>query len=127
MNVLLDTNALYWWLNEPARLSSTARTAITARSNMVVVSAVVSWELAIKTGLRKMEARNLLEVWKTKLEEEQFSEMPIDSAHAIRAGLLPLHHRDPFDRLLAAQAQMTGWPILSADGIFDMYGVRRIW
>ena len=53
--------------------------------------------------------------------------MPIESAHAIRAGLLPRHHNDPFDRMLAAQAQVTGWPIISADRIFDYYGVRRIW
>ncbi len=51
----------------------------------------------------------------------------LSSAHAIRAGLLPLHHRDPFDRMLAAQAQVTGWPIISADRVFDYYGVRRIW
>lgn len=127
MNVLLDTNALYWWLTEPGRLSNSARTAVTSRSNSVLVSAVVSWELAIKTGLGKIEGRHLLEIWGSKLEEEQFSELPIDSAQMIRAGLLPLHHRDPFDRLLAAQAQATGWPIVSADAIFDVYGVRRIW
>ncbi len=51
----------------------------------------------------------------------------MESAHAIRAGLLPLHHKDPFDRLLVAQAQATGWPIISADPVFDHYGVRRIW
>ena len=127
MNVLLDTNALYSWLTEPGRLSSSARTAVTTRSNSVVVSAVVSWELAIKTGLGKIEARHLLETWVTKLGEERFSELPIESDHTIRAGLLPLHHRDPFDRLLAAQAHATGWPIVSADSIFEKYGVRRIW
>ncbi len=61
------------------------------------------------------------------LEVQGFNELPIDSQHAIRAGLLPLHHKDPFDRMLVAQAQATGWPIISADPVFDHYGVRRIW
>jgi PIN domain nuclease of toxin-antitoxin system len=62
-----------------------------------------------------------------KAGEEGFSELPIDSSHSIRAGLLPRHHKDPFDRLLAAQAQATGWPIISDDPMFEAYGVMRIW
>src|ERR1700761_3424645 len=123
MNLLLDTNALYWWLNEPSRLTFRAEAAITDKSNSVVISAIVSWELAIKTSLGKMQAQRLLELWDDRLEAEQFSELPIDSTNSIRAGLLPLHHRDPFDRMLAAQAQLTGWPIVSADAIFDVYGI----
>jgi PIN domain nuclease of toxin-antitoxin system len=124
---LLDTNALYWWLNDPGKLSTDAEGAMMSRSNTVVVSAVVPRELAIKTNLAKIEGQTLLAIWDAKLAEEGFSELPIDSAHAIRAGLLPRHHNDPFDRMLAAQAQATGWPIISADRIFEMYGVRRIW
>ncbi len=124
---LLDTNALYWWLNDPGKLSADAKGAIASRSNAVVVSAVVPWELAIKTNLAKIEGQTLLAIWDAKLAEEGFSELPIDSGHAIRAGLLPRHHNDPFDRMLAAQAQATGWPIISADPVFEMYGVRRIW
>jgi len=127
MILLLDTNALYWWLNDPGKLSAEAEGAMVSRSNSVVVSAVVPWELAIKTNLAKIEGQTLLRIWDAKLAEEGFSELPIDSAHAIRAGLLPRHHNDPFDRMLAAQAQATGWPIISADRIFEMYGVRRIW
>ena len=127
MILLLDTNALYWWLNDPGKLSADAEAAIVSRSNSVVVSAVVPWELAIKTNLAKIEGHTLLAIWDAKLAEEGFSELPIDSAHAIRAGLLPRHHNDPFDRILAAQAQATGWPIISADRIFEIYGVRRIW
>ena len=92
-----------------------------------MVSAVVPWELAIKTNLGKLKTQNLLASWDDKMSEEGFSELPIDSGHAIRAGLLPLHHKDPFDRMLAAQAQAAGWPIISADRIFDIYGVQRIW
>lgn len=127
MILLLDTNALYWWLNDPGRLSGTAQNAMMGRSNSVVVSAVVPWELAIKTNLGKIKGETLLTIWDAKLTQEGFSELPIESAHAIRAGLLPRHHNDPFDRLLAAQAQVTGWPIISADRVFDYYGVRRIW
>ena len=127
MIFLLDTNALYWWLNDPGKLSADAEGAMVNKSNSVVVSAVVPWELAIKTNLAKIEGQTLLAIWDAKLAEEGFSELPIDSAHAIRAGLLPRHHNDPFDRMLAAQAQATGWPIISADPVFEMYGVRRIW
>jgi len=127
MILLLDTNALYWWLNDPDKLSADAQGAMMSRSNSVVVSAVVPWELAIKTNLAKIEGQTLLAIWDAKLEEEGFSELPIESGQAIRAGLLPRHHNDPFDRMLAAQAQATGWPIISADPVFEMYGVRRIW
>jgi len=127
MNLLLDTNCLYWWLEDPARLSSAAQGSIAASSSAPVVSAVVPWELAIKTALGKIDARPLLDIWDRKMNEEGFSELAIESVHAIRAGLLPLHHRDPFDRMLVAQAHATGWPIVSADAIFERYGVRRIW
>jgi PIN domain nuclease of toxin-antitoxin system len=127
MNLLLDTNALYWWLNAPGRLSEEAEAAISDEANFVMVSAVVPWELAIKTNLRKIEAQRLLEIWEAKLAEERFAELSIQSSHAILAGSLPNHHRDPFDRMLAAQSQATGWPVVSADPIFEKYGVRRIW
>lgn len=94
---------------------------------MIVISPVVPWELAIKTNLGKLNASPFLERWTEMLEVQGFSELPIDSGHSIRAGLLPLHHRDPFDRMLAAQAQATGYPIISADRIFDVYGIHRIW
>ena len=127
MILLLDTNALHLWLDDPDRLSAAAAKAMENRSNSLVVSAVVPWELAIKTNLGKLRGQTLLAVWDAKLAEEGFSELPIDSSHAIRAGLLPRHHNDPFDRVLAAQAQATGWPIISADPVFDHYGIRRIW
>ena len=125
--MLLDTAVFYWWLNDPDRLSPSARDAITSSADPVVVSAIVPWEMAIKTNLGRIDGETVLSIWDEKLAAEGFAELPIESAHAIRAGLLPLHHRDPFDRMLAAQAQMTGWPIVSGDRIFDHYGVRRIW
>jgi PIN domain nuclease of toxin-antitoxin system len=127
MNLLLDTNSLYWWLEDPARLSAAAKRAIGNPSNSVMVSAVVPWELAIKTRLGKINVLALLDIWENKLATEGFGELAIESADAIRAGLLPLHHRDPFDRMLVAQAHTTGYPIVSADRVFEAYGVRRIW
>jgi PIN domain nuclease of toxin-antitoxin system len=127
MIALLDTHTLRWWLDGSIRLSPPARSAIDATANSMVVSAVVPWELAIKTNLGKFDAQVLLSRWDEILDVQGFSELPIDSTHAIRAGLLPRHHNDPFDRMLAAQAQATGWPIISADPVFEMYGVRRIW
>lgn len=127
MILLVDTNTLHFWLDDPHRLSIAATRTIESRSNSIVVSAVVPWELAIKANLGKLGSQNLLANWNAKLADEGFSELPIEASHAIRAGLLPRHHKDPFDRMLIAQAQATGWPIISADPVFDRYGVRRIW
>jgi len=91
------------------------------------ISVVVPWELAMKTRLGQLDASVLLTRWMEIVELQGFSELAVGSDHAIRAGLLPLHHRDPFDRLLVAQAQATGWPIISGDRVFDQYGVRRTW
>lgn len=127
MIFLLDTHTLRWWLDGAIRLSPVARKAMDDDANSMVISAVIPWELAIKSNLRKFDSELLLSRWHQMIEAQGFSELPIDSSHGIRAGLLPLHHRDPFDRMLAAQAQATGWPIISADPVFDVYGVRRIW
>jgi PIN domain nuclease of toxin-antitoxin system len=127
MIALLDTHAIRWWLDGAGRLSSVARETIGSATNSMVISAVVPWELAIKANIGKINSDTLLSRWDEVLAAQGFSELPIDSSHAIRAGLLPQHHRDPFDRVLVAQAQATGWPVISVDRIFDIYGVRRIW
>ena len=92
-----------------------------------MISSVVPWEFAMKVRAGKLDVQPVLDRWAEMLDVQGFSELSIESAHAIRAGLLPLHHGDPFDRMLAAQAQATGWPIISADPVFESYGVRRIW
>ena len=127
MTALLDTHSLKWWLDDPGQLSESAKSAIGNRLNVIVISAVVPWEMAIKTNIGKLRGEGLLANWASKIAAEGFTELPVESSHAIRAGLLPGHHKDPFDRLLIAQAQATGWPIISADPVFDHYGVRRIW
>jgi len=127
MIALLDTHVLRWWLDDPKRVSPPARFAIGNKSNGMMISAAVPWELAIKTNIGKLKAESFLARWSEIMQVQGFGELTINSADAMRAGLLPLHHKDPFDRLLVAQAQATGWPIISADPVFDHYGVRRIW
>jgi len=127
MRILLDTHALIWWLNDPPKLSSMAMSVLRNPANTVFVSAAVAWELAIKANLGKFNVSSLVTELRKHIAEEGFTELPISIGQAVRAGLLPLHHRDPFDRLLAAQAQELNAPILSADKILDRYDIKRLW
>jgi PIN domain nuclease of toxin-antitoxin system len=127
MEVLLDTHAVIWWFEGAAGLSKRASSIIASSDNFILISAAVGWELAIKANLGKFNTPSLVQELHQLVEREGFAELPISLEHAVRAGLLPLHHRDPFDRLLVAQAQALGAPILSADRALDAYDVRRIW
>ena len=127
MKVLLDTHALVWWMEDAVRLSKQAAQTIGNRENDILISAVVGWELAIKVSTGKMKPRSILDGLDRVMEREPFLELPITLDTAVRSGLLPLHHRDPFDRLLVAQAQSLSVPILSADAVFDLYDVKRLW
>jgi PIN domain nuclease of toxin-antitoxin system len=127
MNLLLDTHALLWWLGEPQRVSKAARHALEDRDYRVYVSAVVAWEMAIKVNLGKLDAQEVVGDFRRILYAKGFFRLGISTDHALRAGLLPLHHTDPFDRMLVAQAQALNCPIVSADARLDSYGVRRIW
>jgi PIN domain nuclease of toxin-antitoxin system len=127
VRVLVDTHAVLWWFGDPERLSKRGASIIMNTVNTVLVSAATAWELSIKVNLGKMDAMVLLTDLPHRLEHAGFSELPITVSHAIRAGLLPLHHRDPFDRLLVAQAQDLGVSILSADSSLDAYDIKRLW
>jgi len=127
MEVLLDTHAVIWWFEGAPGLSKRAASTIASKDNLVLISAAVGWELAIKVNLGKFNTPSLVQGLSRFLEREGFLELPISMDQAVRAGLLPLHHRDPFDRLLVAQAQALGVPIISADRALDAYDVRRIW
>src|SRR6266852_220282 len=127
MNILLDTHTLFWWFGEPRKLSKRAVSIIASSQNTVLVSAATAWELAIKVNLGKLRALALVVELGRHTREEGFIELPINLDQATRAGLLPLHHRDPFDRLLVAQAQDLNIPILSADTVLDQYDVKRLW
>ena len=127
MNVLIDSHTLLWWLGATDKLSSEAFGALKRVENRVYVSAAVAWELAIKVNLGKLDARELIFDLPRVLFERGFRRLAISVDHALRAAALPRHHRDPFDRMLIAQSQALGFPIVSADVTFDRYGVERIW
>src|SRR5271165_2435082 len=105
MKVLLDTHVLYWWFVSSEKLPKLAFSLLTEPDNLILVSPAIGWELAIKTNLGKLNALPLVSELHLLTEEEGFQELPVKIEDAVRAGLLPLHHRDPFDRLLVAQAQ----------------------
>jgi PIN domain nuclease of toxin-antitoxin system len=127
VNLLLDTHVVVWWLEDAGRLSRRASTLLANLDNSILISAAVAWELAIKVNLGKFKPPSILDGLDRLMQQEAFSGLPITLEMAVRAGLLPTYHRDPFDRMLVAQAQSLNIPILSADAILDRYHVRRLW
>jgi PIN domain nuclease of toxin-antitoxin system len=127
VKLLLDTQVLFWWYSEPSKVSQHVFSLMEDSENEVLVSAAVAWELAIKSAIGKLDALSLTLDLPRLLAEDGFSELPIRITQATRAGLLPLHHRDPFDRLIVAQAQDLNIPILSSDRLLDLYDVKRLW
>lgn len=121
--VLLDTHAFLWWLADDARLGPKARAVIADPENTVFVSAVSGWEIAIKAALGKLEL-DMPDSLDALVEDEGFVHLPITFFHGEQAGWLPPHHRDPFDRMLVAQAQAEGLRIVSGDPDIRSYGVR---
>jgi PIN domain nuclease of toxin-antitoxin system len=100
MRVLIDTQVLFWWYSELGKLSKRAVSIVTDGSNTVLVSALVAWELAIKSAMGKLDALPLVIDLSRYIAEEGFAELPISIPQATRAGLMLSHHHDPFDRLL---------------------------
>lgn len=126
---LLDTHTLLWALAEPKRLGHRARSVITDVETEIVVSAVSAWEIATKHRLGKLpNASSLIFGYREHLARLRAQELPVTSWHALTAGGLSWGHRDPFDRMLAAQSVLESLPLLSADTEFDdCVGVRRLW
>ena len=128
MRFLLDTHTLLWCFNASPSLSLRARRLIEDGSNEILVSAATAWEIATKVRLGKLPTgEELVADLDRYLSQLGCDSLPITLKHAVRAGGLPGEHRDPFDRMLIAQAQTENLPIISNDGIFDTYHVRRIW
>jgi PIN domain nuclease of toxin-antitoxin system len=127
MRYLFDTHTYFWYRTAPQLLPSSVLDRLTDPAHQVFLSVACPWELAIKTGAGKLDAARLLEDFEHRETAAGFTVLSVTAAQAIRSGLLPFHHRDPFDRLLAAQALDLDIPILSRDPVFDRYGVRRIW
>jgi PIN domain nuclease of toxin-antitoxin system len=128
MRLLLDTHALLWWLVKSPSRPLSAQSLLTNRDHTVLVSAASMWELATKVRLGKLDVEvEVVENFGAYLARERFESVSVTVAHAIRAGLLPGPHKDPFDRMLIAQAQAENIPIVSNDRALDGYGVRRLW
>ena len=128
MRLLLDTHAFLWWLDGSARLPKRARALIADDANVVFVSAASAWEIATKARLGKLPgALDVAAELAGIVTVQAFTPLDITILHAQRAGRLPGEHRDPFDRMLAAQAQIEDLPIVSNDGAFASFGVDRIW
>jgi PIN domain nuclease of toxin-antitoxin system len=105
-----------------------ARETIAETGNTMLVSAASAWEIAIKFRLGKLpSAGDLVSNFSSEVEQEGFELLPISAEHGIRAGMLPGLHKDPFDRMLIAQAQAENVPIVSNETVFEAYGVRRVW
>ncbi len=119
--LLLDTHTLLWWLADTPALGPASRALIAEPGNVIFVSAASIWEIAIKKALGKLSAPEGLDAI---LEEQGFEALPIEVFHAEQAGILPRHHRDPFDRMLIAQAQAEGLALVSADPQMAAYGIR---
>jgi PIN domain nuclease of toxin-antitoxin system len=128
VNLLLDTQALLWFLLDDPRLSDKARESIVAADGLIFVSPASLWEIAIKCSLGKYALPEPFAVfWEEQLPANDFTLLPISVLHTARVVDLPFHHRDPFDRLIIAQSLAEGIPMVSGDVLFDSYGVERIW
>ncbi len=128
MRALLDTHAFLWWIADSARLSGMARDVISDEANDILVSAASAWEIATKFRIGKLPGGEAVALDVAgHIAGQGFEELAIGVTDAERAGRLPGPHRDPFDRMLAAQALLRELPFVSADPVFDRYGVSRLW
>ena len=128
MKVLLDTHTFLWLESEPAQLSSTARQILANAQNVVLLSYVSLWEIQIKTALGKLQAElPFLERVALAQTKAHLTLLPITIDHLAALGSLPIHHRDPFDRLLIAQAIVENIPLISKDERVGAYPITVIW
>jgi PIN domain nuclease of toxin-antitoxin system len=124
MRLLLDTNALLWWRDASPQLPSQVHGQIADGRNEIMVSAATLWEIAIKRTVGKLRFPDDFE---EVMHQEGFTLLPISFLHLRALEALPTHHRDPFDRLLIAQALADGIPIATSDRAFAAYGVQILW
>jgi PIN domain nuclease of toxin-antitoxin system len=128
MDLLLDTHALLWFAEGNEKLSARARAAIEMSESVLTLSVASVWEIGIKVSLGKLTLQKPVGVFVPELLTElAITLLPIDIKDVAAACELPFHHRDPFDRMLAAQAIQRGLSIVSIDESFDAYGVARLW
>ena len=123
MRLLLDTNVLLWWLDDAPRLTQEARDAIGTRGSLVYISAVTAWEITIKHALGKLD---IPEGWSEVVMTGSFRQLAVSWEHSLAVGSLPHLHRDPFDRLLVAQARIEGLVLVTGDDVLTQYAVRTL-
>lgn len=128
MRLLLDTHAFLWFLLDDPRLSAAAGDAIADPRNLVEISPASYWEIAIKIRLRKYVLPEPYQIFmEREITENDFRILPIEPKHTALLTTMPLHHGDPFDRLMVAQAIVEGSPLVGGDAALDSYSVQRLW
>ena len=128
MRLLLDTHAFLWFFTNDPQLSATARAIIADPSNEVLVSPASYWEVAIKVSIGKYPMTVPFEqFWTVGIDGNGFAILPVTIAHAAVLSSLPMHHKDPFDRMIVAQALSETIPVVSIDVALDPYGITRLW
>lgn len=128
MAVLLDTQAFLWMHAEPDKLSESARSMLIDRSREVFFSAVSSWEIAIKYALGRLDLPDPPTRYvPSRVASAGLTAIAVEHVHALEAGALPMNHRDPFDRMLIAQARVLDVPLMTSDRVFDHYDVDVVW
>lgn len=127
MAYLLDTHIFLWWIADDPRLPPSLRDLLADPGNTLFFSAASAWEMAIKAQIGKLEVEGDPATFLAKhLQANAMNTMPVQISHAVQVFNLPLHHRDPFDRLLIAQSQVEGLPILSTDPLIRLYDVEVV-
>jgi PIN domain nuclease of toxin-antitoxin system len=128
MNILLDTHAFLWFVNDDPSLNESAKRLIEDESSQPFLSAASLWEIAIKISLGKLNLKQPYEVFiPQQLAFNGIGILNITMEHTAAVANLPFHHRDPFDRLLVVQSKIEKMPLVSADSVLDMYGITRVW
>jgi PIN domain nuclease of toxin-antitoxin system len=128
MRLLLDSHVFLWFVWDDPQLSSTAKALIVDPANEKLISAATYWEIAIKVGIGKLDLGEPFRAFVGReIARNNFTILPIEVDHAAVVTALAFHHRDPFDRMLIAQARWEAIPIISSDNVFDSYQVTRLW
>jgi PIN domain nuclease of toxin-antitoxin system len=128
MNLLLDTSTFLWWITSDSKLSERAQSLIAGESNTLFVSAASGWEIATKFAIGKLPLPGSPSIYvPEQMQINGFVALPVEMSHSLHVHSLPLHHKDPFDRILIAQSQIESMPILTADPLIKQYGVPVLW
>lgn len=123
---LIDTQIFVWFAKGDVQMPPVAKEKLTNRNNEIFLSVASIWEIVIKVSIKKLNLAAPLRTILGRYGQDDFKLLPIELRHALATGNLPFHHRDPFDRLLVAQAQSEDLEIISTDKVFDAYGVKRV-